>query len=154
MDFLCQGYQRTTNSKMFLDKHLIQGCSSFDKLVLMFGVSIKVFVIIQDISIDGGQTKIPENEKLFIIGALQTTDEDVGDTFTYHVISYWKIFRIRGDKLEVRTPLDFEKKSSYTVTIKSTDDGGLSFSKSFNFRVLNINEKPSNISLNPREVRI
>ncbi|XP_061173276.1 protocadherin Fat 4-like [Saccostrea echinata] len=105
-----------------------------------------------DINIDGSQTKIPENEPSFIIGAVQTADEDVGETFTYQVISHWEFFRIRGDKLEVRRPLDFEKKSSYNVTIKSTDSGGLSFSKSFSFSVLNINEKPSNISLNPKEV--
>lgn len=107
----------------------------------------------QDISIDGGQTKIPENEPSFIIGALQTTDEDEGDTFTYHVISHWELFRIRGNKLEVGSPLDYEEKSQYSVIIKSTDNGGLSFSKSFIFKVLNLNEKPNNISLNPKEVR-
>lgn len=89
----------------------------------------------------------------FIIGALQTADEDEGDTFTYHVISHWELFRIRGDKLEVGSPLNYENQSKYNVTIKSTDNGGLSFSKNFNFRVLNVNEKPSNISLNPKEVR-
>ena len=107
----------------------------------------------QDISIDGGQRNIPENEPSFIIGALQTADEDEGDTFTYHIISHWELFRIRGDKLEVGSPLNYENQSEYNVTIKSTDNGGLSFSKNFNFRVLNVNEKPSNISLNPKEVR-
>ncbi|XP_062574138.1 protocadherin Fat 4-like [Saccostrea cucullata] len=105
-----------------------------------------------DINIDGSQTMIPENEPSFIIGAVQTADEDVGDTFTYQVISHWELFRIRGDKLEVRRSLDFEEKSTYNVTIKSTDSGGLSFSKSFGFSVLDVNEKPSNISLNPKEV--
>lgn len=55
--------------------------------------------------------------------------------------------------MEVASPLDYEEKSQYSVTIKSTDDGGLSFSKSFIFKVLNLNEKPINISLNPKEVR-
>lgn len=55
--------------------------------------------------------------------------------------------------MEVSSPLDYEEKSQYSVTIKSTDDGGLSFSKSFIFKVLNLNEKPYNISLNPKEVR-
>lgn len=55
--------------------------------------------------------------------------------------------------MEVGSPLDYEEKSQYSVTIKSTDDGGLSFSKSFIFKVLNLNEKPINISLNPKEVR-
>lgn len=112
-----------------------------------------VFFFHQDISIDGGQRNIPENEPSFIIGALQTADEDEGDTFTYNVISHWELFRIRGDKLEVGSPLNYENQSEYNVTIKSTDNGGLSFSKNFNFRVLNVNEKPSNISLNPKEVR-
>lgn len=116
--------------------------------------SFNPFIFVnQDISIDGGQTEIPENEPSFIIGALQTTDEDEGDTFTYHVISHWELFRIRGNKLEVASPLDYEEKSQYRVTIKSTDNGGLSFSKSFIFKVLNLNEKPNNISLNPKEVR-
>lgn len=55
--------------------------------------------------------------------------------------------------MEVASPLDYEEKSQYSVTIKSTDNGGLSFSKSFIFKVLNLNEKPNNISLNPKEVR-
>lgn len=55
--------------------------------------------------------------------------------------------------MEVASPLDYEEKSQYRVTIKSTDDGGLSFSKSFIFKVLSLNEKPNNISLNPKEVR-
>jgi hypothetical protein len=43
--------------------------------------------------------------------------------------------------------LDFETKSSYTVRVRSTDQGGLFVDKAFTIQVLDVNESPTDINL-------
>ncbi|XP_041351068.1 protocadherin Fat 4-like [Gigantopelta aegis] len=108
-----------------------------------------------DITIDGDITEIPENEVGFLIGTLETEDEDRQDKHTYQLITFWEIFKVQaGGKLVCLKSLDYEQKKEYAVTIKTTDNGSpsLSATKTFYFSVKNINEKPTQISLSPNEV--
>jgi gliding motility-associated-like protein len=56
-------------------------------------------------------------------------------------------FNISGNSLRASAALDFETKSSYSIRLRTTDAGGLSFDKEFTVTVTNVNEVPTNISL-------
>lgn len=86
------------------------------------------------------------------VGTLSTTDSNVNDTFTYSVVSVDgstsdTTFAISGDSLIATGSLDFEAKSSYAVTVRSTDQGGLSVDQTFTISVLDANDDPTAIAL-------
>lgn len=75
-----------------------------------------------------------------VVGALSTTDVDVGDTFTYSLVSGTgstdnASFAISGSNLVTNAVFDYETKSSYSVRIRTTDAGGLYFEKAFTITV-------------------
>ncbi|XP_067682653.1 protocadherin Fat 4-like [Haliotis asinina] len=108
-----------------------------------------------DIFIDGNIMSIPENVPNFRIGSLQSKDEDRKDTHIYQVLDYWEIFKVSAEEVLVASAaLNFEKKSEYKVKIKSVDSGDppMSFTKTFTFTVIDVNEKPTNISLSHTEI--
>ncbi len=82
------------------------------------------------------------------VGGLSTTDPDVGNTFTYTLVSGTGstgngAFNISGSTLRATSSLDFEAQSSYSVRIRTTDQGGLFFEKVFTVNVTNVNEAPT-----------
>ena len=87
-------------------------------------------------------------------GTLTTVDPDAGDTFTYSLVAGAgaddnAAFTIVGDRLRINNTPDFEAKSSYTVRIRTTDRGGLSFERQLAVNVNDINEPPTSITLAP-----
>ena len=98
------------------------------------------------------------------VGTLTTTDPDVGDTHTYTLANTGcgggpfpdnSSFQIGGggnDTLQSAASFDFETKSSYTVCVRSTDSGSLSFDKQFTISVTNVNEPPTDISLDNNNI--
>lgn len=86
------------------------------------------------------------------VGTLTTNDPDVGDTFTFALVSGLgdannSLFRINGDKLETNQVLDFEGAPTLFVRIRATDSGNNSFEDLFPIVVGNVNEAPTNINL-------
>jgi hypothetical protein len=86
------------------------------------------------------------------VGVFATTDPDSGDTHTYSLVAGIgsvdnASFGISGNKLRTSAIFDYETKSSYSIRVRSTDQGGLSFEKVFNITVLDVNEAPTDISL-------
>ncbi|EMI56388.1 cadherin domain-containing protein [Rhodopirellula sallentina] len=86
------------------------------------------------------------------VGTLSTTDPNTGDTFTYSIVSVDgsttdTTFGISGDSLVATQTLDFETKDSYSVTVRSTDQGGLSVDETFSISVLDANDDPTAITL-------
>lgn len=82
------------------------------------------------------------------VGTLSTTDPDSGQTFTYTLLTAAP-FEIVGDELRTTAILDFESTPSYTIQIR-TDDNGFpvqSRTESFTISVLNMNEAPTDITL-------
>lgn len=82
------------------------------------------------------------------VGFLSTTDVDAGNTFAYTLVpgvgaTDNASFRIVGDSLRSINSLDFETKSSYSIRIRSTDQGGRSVEKAFTIAVLNANDLPT-----------
>jgi VCBS repeat-containing protein len=85
------------------------------------------------------------------IGALSSTDEDVGDTFTYSLVSGGGStdngsFEISGNKLKAKESFNFEAKSSYSIRVRTTDSGGKTFEKELTVTVLNVNDAPKAVA--------
>jgi gliding motility-associated-like protein len=82
-----------------------------------------------------------------VIGTLSSTDADTGDTHTYTLVSGTgsvdnASFSIVGNQLKTAIAFDYETKSSYSIRVKTTDAGGLSYEKVFTISVTNVNETP------------
>jgi len=81
------------------------------------------------------------------IGALTTTDADSGDTFTYSIVggADQNDFQISGGNLQFKagTTLNYETKSSYSVTVRAADAGSATYDKTFTISLTDVNEAPS-----------
>ncbi len=78
-----------------------------------------------------------------VVGTFTTTDPDAGSTFTYTLVSGVgdtdnASFSIAGGQLRATTSFDFETKGSYSVLVRCTDQGGLSFEKPFTITVTDL----------------
>ncbi|HUG67973.1 MAG TPA: cadherin domain-containing protein, partial [Pirellulaceae bacterium] len=91
------------------------------------------------------------------VGTLTSTDPDVGNTHTYSLVAGSgdadnASFAIAGNELRVAAILDFETQSSYSVRIRSTDQGGLFFEQILTVNVTNVNEAPTSLALSNSSV--
>jgi hypothetical protein len=109
-----------------------------------------------DISLD--TTGVPENQPAgTAVGTLSTVDPDAGNTFTYSLESGTgstdnASFTISGSSLLTAAAFDYETKSSYSVRIRTTDQGGLWYEEPFTIGVTNVNETPTDIALSNSRV--
>lgn len=94
-------------------------------------------------------TTVAENLPIdTVVGAFNTTDPDTGNTFTYSTVAGTgdtdnAQFNISGGNLRTSAIFDYETKSSYSIRVRSTDQGGiLFFEKSFTITVTNVNDPP------------
>jgi O-glycosyl hydrolase len=98
-------------------------------------------------------SSVPENQPAgTAVGTLSTTDPDVGDTFTYSLVSGAgsvdnAAFSLSGSTLQTAAVFDFEAQSNYSLRVRSTDQGGLHTETVFTITVLNANEAPTDIGL-------
>jgi large repetitive protein len=81
------------------------------------------------------------------IGVLSTTDADVGDTFTYSLVSGTgsddnALFLITGNQLRAGGVFDFESQSSYSIRVRSTDAAGATFEEALTITIEDLNEAP------------
>ena len=96
---------------------------------------------------------IAENNSIgSIIGALSTTDTNVGDTHVYTLVTGAgstdnNLFTIVGNLLKAAVVFDFETKSIYTIRIRTTDSEGLFFEKAIPLTSSDVNELPTDIGL-------
>lgn len=99
------------------------------------------------------KSNVPENQPInTVVGALSTIDPDAGDTFTYSLVSGAgdtdnASFNIIGSQLRTSEIFNLETKSIYSIRIRTTDLGGLSFEKSFSITITNANEAPTDLAL-------
>ena len=98
-------------------------------------------------------TTVAENATVgTVVGTLSTTDQDAGDAHTYTITASaaaQAAFTIVGNELRVNAALDFETTPSYSITIRSTDNGtpSQSTTETWTITVTNVNEAPTSISL-------
>ena len=86
-----------------------------------------------------------------VIGTFSTTDEDANDSHTYSLSGDDAAsFNLDGDQLVTAEVFDFETRTSYSITVTSTDQGGLTFSATVSITILDVineNSIPTDISL-------
>ncbi|HNT55844.1 MAG TPA: cadherin repeat domain-containing protein, partial [Anaerolineaceae bacterium] len=92
---------------------------------------------------------IPENQPAgTLVGVLTTTDAYPGSTFTYTLVSGTgdadnARFSISTDQLLSAEPFDFETGASFSVRIRTTDNGGLWLEEPFTITVSDGNDGPT-----------
>ena len=97
--------------------------------------------------------EVPENEPVGTeVGTFTTVDPDADNTFTYSLVegpgdTDNAAFAIDADRLQTARSFNYEDKSSYTVRIRSTDQGELWTEQSFTVNVTDVNEMPTDVSL-------
>jgi len=88
------------------------------------------------------KTNIEENSaNSTVIGTLTTTDTDANDTFTYSLVDNANgRFAINGNQLIVAdgSKLDYETNQKHTITIRTQDQGGLTYDKSFDINLIDV----------------
>ena len=135
---------RTTDQGgLFFDKQLTIGVSNANEIPTNITLS---------------NNAVTENQAIgTIVGNLTTTDPDTANTFTYSLVTGTgatdnTLFTITGNQLKANAAFDFETKNSYTVRVRTTDQGGLFFDKQLTIGVSNANEIPTNITLSNNAV--
>ena len=91
-----------------------------------------------------------ENSSGPTIGTLSSTDPDSGESFSYAISGTdASSFELVGSSLKLKSSVssDFETKSTYAITITSTDSGGNTKSNDFTISVTDANESPTAIAL-------
>jgi O-glycosyl hydrolase len=86
------------------------------------------------------------------VGNLTTADPDLGNAFTYTLVAGTgsgdnASFTISGTSLLTAASFNHEAQNSFSIRIRSTDQGALFTEKVFTINVTNINEPPSDIAL-------
>ncbi len=94
-----------------------------------------------------------------VVGALSSTDPDAGNTFAYSLVDTGTYpdnasFNISGSSLRTSAVFNFEAKSSYTIRVRTTDQGTLTFDKNFTINVTNVNEAPVITESSPQTVNM
>jgi hypothetical protein len=84
------------------------------------------------------------------IGTLSSTDVDAANTFTYSLVAGAgstdnTSFNISGNSLLISSSPDFEIKNTYSVRIRTEDQGSLSFEKVFTITINNVNDNAPDI---------
>ena len=91
------------------------------------------------------------------VGTLSTTDPDTGNTFTYTLVAGAgstdnAAFNISDSSLRITASPNYEAKSSYTVRVRTTDQGGLWYEEAFTITINNVNETPTDANLSNSSV--
>ncbi|MCY2991123.1 MAG: dockerin type I domain-containing protein [Planctomycetota bacterium] len=86
------------------------------------------------------------------VGSVAVTDPNPGDTHTLTVSD--SRFEIVSSQLKLKAgqTLDFETAPSVSLNITATDAGGLNLTKAFTILVIDVNETPTSIALDPATV--
>jgi hypothetical protein len=88
-----------------------------------------------------------------VVGVLTTTDPDGSDTFTYSLVGGdTSLFNINGNQLRSSAIFDWEGVNSYSVTVRSTDAGGLYTQATFGINIANVSEAPTDIALSTNTI--
>ena len=82
------------------------------------------------------------------VGTFSSTDPDTGNTFTYALVAGAgstdnAAFSISGNTLTINASPNFEAQPSYSIRVRTTDQGGLTFERQFTITVADLNEAPT-----------
>ncbi len=87
-----------------------------------------------------------------VVGTFETSDPDIGDSFTYRLVSGMgadnnAAFSIEGNQLRINSSPDFETQSSYSIRVQTTDSASNSYSEALTISVIDVAEPPTDIVL-------
>ncbi|MEM7537849.1 MAG: cadherin domain-containing protein [Chloroflexota bacterium] len=119
-----------------------------------FAISVNdVNEVPTDISLSGSHT-ITENLGLLeAIGQFTTTDQDTGDSHSYSLVDgATSAFTVTGSTLQTNQGFDFETQSSYTVTVRTTDSGSLTYDETFTITVIDAPDAPTDLVLSSTQI--
>ena len=101
-------------------------------------------------------TTIAENSpEGTVIGTFTSLDPDANDTHTYDLVNQdGNLFAIVGSQLQVAPGalFNFEAATTHTITVRTTDAGGLSTTQQLAITVTDVNEAPQTITLAPDQI--
>ena len=109
-------------------------------------------------------TIVEENAAIgTLIGILTTEDEDIinrgntaNDIIDRHTYTFSGDndvpFTLSNDTLKTSQIFDFETKANYEVTITTTDLGGNALEKTFTIEIIDVNDRPTMISLSDHRI--
>lgn len=86
------------------------------------------------------------------VGSLASSDPNAADTFTYALVDTASFpdnasFQIgSSDQLKSAASFDFETKNLYSIRVRSTDAGGLTFDKTLSITITNVNDPPTAVN--------
>ncbi len=108
-------------------------------------------LVLSSSSIDSNS---PDNA---VVGTFSTTDPDSSDTFTYQLVGGAgaddnDAFTIEGNSLQINSSPDFERKSSYSIGVQTTDSTGNSYSEALTISVNDVGESPTDLVLSSSSI--
>ena len=84
-----------------------------------------------------------------LVTDLETVDQDENDSFTYSLVDdAGGAFSIQANQLVSEEVFNFEETSNYLLIIRTTDGSGLSFDKTINIAINDVNDAPSALLIN------
>jgi subtilisin family serine protease/subtilisin-like proprotein convertase family protein len=99
------------------------------------------------------ETGIDENQSPnAVIGLFTAVDQDVADSVSFSLVGGAgdtdnNLFVLTGNTLRTTSSFDFETKNTYSLRVRATDAGGLSFEKTILVSVKDVNEQPFAVNL-------
>ncbi len=123
------------------------------------GASLSEDFTINAANVNEGPTKVSLSDTSIseglaggVVGTVTTTDPDAGDQHSY-TVSDSRFEVVDGQlKLKDGVSLDYESRSTVSLTVTATDAGGLSQSQAFKIVVTNANDAPTDITLSTNTV--
>ena len=105
-------------------------------------------------------SSVAENQAIgTAVGTFSTTDPDSGNTFVYGLVSGTGStdngsFTIEDNTLKTNAVFNYETKPSYSIRVRTTDQGGLYYEEAFTIMVTDVaeNSAPTDISLSNSSV--
>ncbi|MGB3145692.1 MAG: gliding motility-associated C-terminal domain-containing protein [Maribacter sp.] len=146
----------TINSTSKITAIVPSGTTSGDISVTNSGGSDSMSGFILNVAptdIELSSSSIAENNDLNdVVGQFSGTDPDISDTFTFGLVPGTgdtdnESFSISGNNLLANLVFDFETKFEYTVRVEVQDNYGNSYEKTFTINVTDVNESPTDITL-------
>ncbi len=110
-----------------------------------------------DVALSG--SSVAENSAVgTTLGSFSSTDPDFGDTFTYSLVTGTgdtdnAQFTIDGSgNLQTAASFNFEATPTLSIRVRTSDQDGLFFDKTFTITVIDVNEAPTNININNTQI--
>lgn len=102
--------------------------------------------------------KVAENRPVnSLVGTISSIGGSPGSTYTYSLVAGTGStdnakFKIVGNQLKTNAVFDYESQASFVIRLKTTNQSGQSYSRSYKVFVTDVNEKPTGITVSKTAV--